>query len=354
VTDEQAVEQKMRVLVTGATGLTGWHAAARLRASGHAVRALARDSAKAERLLTPLGIGASDIVIGDMTDPAAVARALDGCSAALHTAAAVTVTDVVGDDVFEANVTGTKLVVGGACERGLDAVVFVSSLTAIFDPRSSAPTTADSPLVKSGTRYGRSKAESDAFVRSLQADGAPVAIVYPSAILGPDDPGRSESMSAFRGFVKSMLDSEGGTQFVDARDLARLLERLLEGCVAGRFVAAGEFFSWPELTRRIESVTGARVGRLRVPGWLLRSGGSLADIVSRMTGRPLPLTRESLEIATRWRRIDDAPELAELGIAWRAPESTLADVYRWFIESGGLPAKLAPRLAAPGERPGTS
>jgi len=337
----------LHVMVSGATGFTGWHAAARLRASGHRVRALVRDADKAKRLLEPLGIAKEDLVIGDMTDPAAVGRALDGCDAVLHAAAAVSVTQVGAPDVFDANVTGTKLVMGGACERRVNLAIFVSSVTAIFDPKS-GDTTAKSPLVMSATRYGRSKAESDAFVRSLEATGAPVAIVYPSAIIGPDDPGRSESMRAYRGFLKNMIDSEGGTQFVDVRDLALLLERLLVEGRAGRYVAAGPYFSWRELADCIEGVTGAKIRRLRAPGWALRGAGRMADLISHISERQMPISREAFEVATRWRPIADAPEIGRLGIAWRPPEETLSDLYTWFVASGGLEAKAVPKLARSG------
>jgi dihydroflavonol-4-reductase len=335
------LDEKLHVLVTGATGFIGWHTAARLRAAGHRVRALVRDRAKGSRLLGPLGIEDADLVIGDMTDPAAVAQALDGCSAALHAAAAVSVT--AHGAAFEDNVEGTRLVVGGACERGFESVVFVSSLTAIFDSRAKE-TSARSPLAKSATRYGRSKAESDAFVRSLEAGGAPVAIVYPSGIIGPNDPGRSESMRAYRGFTQTMIDCEGGTQFVDVRDLAWLFECLLEARRAGRFVAAGDFFTWRELMECIEEVTGARIRCISAPGWLLRAGGRAADGLSRLSGKTLPFSREGMEVATRWHPIADSPEIRELGVHWREPRETLADVYSWFVESGGIPARALPKL----------
>ncbi len=69
---------ELSVLVTGATGFAGWHAAARLRSSGHRVRALVRDLDKGRRLLSPLGIEDVDLVVGDMTDPDAVARVVTG------------------------------------------------------------------------------------------------------------------------------------------------------------------------------------------------------------------------------------------------------------------------------------
>jgi dihydroflavonol-4-reductase len=338
----------MRVLVTGATGFVGWHTAAVLRAAGHTVCALVRSREKATRCLGPLGIHGSDVVVGDIGDAGAVTRALTSCDAAVHAAAAVSVTTRGGDAAFDANVTGTRLVVGGACERGLRFVLFVSSLTAIFDPHAppGTATTADSPLVQCATRYGRSKADADRFVRELQASGAPVATVYPSGVIGPDDPGLSESVRAYRTFLRGTIRT-GGTQFVDARDLADFHLWLLESGRAGRHVAAGHYFAWDELTSLIEDVTGAVIPRIAVPAWLARGMGSAADLLSRVTGRRYAMTREGLEIATRWRPIADSPSVAEAGIGWRDPRVTLADMLRWYVAAQRLRADAVPKLAPP-------
>ena len=339
-------ESTMHVLVTGATGFTGWHAAARLVEAGHRVRALVRDPKKAQRLLAPLGLASDDLVVGSMIDADAVGRALEGCDAVIHAAAVVSVTRAGGHDAFADNLVGTQRVVGGAYERGIEAVVCLSSLTTLFEEEGGVAPEAVS------SRYARSKLESDFFVRSLQARGARIASVYPAGILGPDDPGRSESMSAYRGFLQAMIDCEGGTQFVDVRDLALLLERLLEERASGHFVAAGEFFEWSTLRELIEAVTGAHIRRIALPGWVLRAAGSLADRVRALTGKRLLITREGMEIATRWRPITDSPEIARLGVGWRDPSETLADVYRWFLDQGRIPARIVPALATPSaERP---
>jgi len=62
------------ILVTGATGNTGGEVLARLVELGAAVRALARNPEKAE-VLAATGV---DVVLGDMTDPVAMATALVG------------------------------------------------------------------------------------------------------------------------------------------------------------------------------------------------------------------------------------------------------------------------------------
>ena len=341
----------MRVLVTGATGFTGWHATASLLRTGARVRALVRDADKAERLLGPdgpLGAGAlsrDDFVVGDMTDPVAVADALDGVDAVVHAAATVSVRTSAGVGAFDGNVTGTELVVGGAADRGIERIVFVSSTAAIFDPFSELPTTADSPPVRAGTRYGRSKVAAEKFVRVLQERGAPITTVYPSGVIGPDDPGLSESVRAYRSFLRGTLRSSGGTQFVDARDLGHLLARLVGSGTGGRLIAAGPFFDWDELTALIDEVCGTEIRRISAPGWLLRGAGRVVDLVGRASSKEMPVSGEGIAIATLWRPIADSPELAELGVSWRPPEDTLRDMFTWFLWSGRLPAAAVPALA---------
>jgi len=329
----------VKVLITGATGFIGYHLAARLVAEGHAVRALVRSLEKAQGVLGPLDIPSKDLVQGDMTDPLAARRALEGCDAAVHAAASVSVTKSGTD--FDANLAGTRVVVGGACELGLETL-FVSSMTAIFDPR--AIMQDDSPLVSGRTRYGRSKADCDRFVRSLQDAGAPVGIVYPSGVVGPDDPGMSESVKAYRAFLRGTLQSEGGNQMVDVRDLALLMMRMLEARVRGRVAAGGHFHDWDEFTRLLEAVTGAKIPRVRAPGWALRIAARSMDLVGAWTGRRMPMTGEGIEIATRVRPMRDSPRISELGVTWRDADRTLRDLFQWLLDQGRLPASAVPAL----------
>lgn len=330
----------MHVLVTGATGFIGFHTASRLLAEGHSVRALVRDLAKADRVLGKLGLNGDALVKGDMTDSDSVSGAMEGCDAVIHAAADVSVT--TGQSDFSANLRGTESVVGLACELGRRPI-FVSSLAAIFDPN--RPTNEDSALVRSRTHYGRSKAECDAWVRAREAEGAPVSIVYPPSVVGPDDPGLSESVKAYRRFLRGTLRSEGGIPMVDARDFALLLMRMLEVDEGGRVVAGGHYMNWDELTDVLERVTGAKISRITAPGWLLRGAARTLDVVGKWTGKPMPMSGEGVEIATRFRKIDDSPRIADLGIEWRPVAQTLEDLFRWFLVTGKLPATAIPRLA---------
>ncbi|HPF26568.1 MAG TPA: NAD(P)H-binding protein [Steroidobacteraceae bacterium] len=68
-----------RVLIVGATGMLGAPVARRMAADGWTVRCLVRDESRARQLLGP----GFEYVVGDVTQPATLDAAFDGC-AAMH------------------------------------------------------------------------------------------------------------------------------------------------------------------------------------------------------------------------------------------------------------------------------
>ena len=341
----------MLVAVTGGTGFIGSHTVRALTERGHRVRLLVRDPAKAKRVFDASGTEIDETVIGDARDEGVVARLLDGCDALVHAAALVALDAARGDEVLGNNERIVRGMVGGAVERGISRIVYVSSGGALF-VAGGAPLSGHSPVIDSEGAYAQSKAAGERFVRELQDAGAPIHTTYPTAAIGPDDPGLTDPNRAVSFFVRyGALLTSSGYQPIDVRDLAALHVALLE-CdePRGRHVAAGPFYPWKDLYACVERVTGRRLFRYPIPGAIMRALGRGFDALLHVARLPLPIpiTREAMEFATQWPGADGDSPRAALGLEYRSLDETLRDTYRWLLDAGHVTPRQVGRLASPG------
>ena len=108
------------MLVTGGTGYVGAHAIAALAGAGHRIRVLARSPDSIPAALEPLGVDRVETVVGDVTEPAAVERALAGRRRRAARRVGVSMDARRADEMRSVNVRGTDIVLGAADRLGLD------------------------------------------------------------------------------------------------------------------------------------------------------------------------------------------------------------------------------------------
>jgi dihydroflavonol-4-reductase len=325
----------VKVLVTGATGYIGSHTVAELRRRGHDVRVLARNPARLEPVLAPLGCATPEAVAGDMTDPVAVAEALRGCQAVIHAAGEVGVSGGTGPK-SSANVEGVRTVVGSAADAGIP-VVYTSTITG-YVPTTDPVITLDTPPAEPMSAYGASKRAAEDLVRAWQADGAPVLDFTIGGVYGPHSPHLDGSFSAILGALGTfMLVPDGGLGVIDVRDLAGMLSTAVEKASGPqRFLAGGRYLDWTQWTEVLGEAAGTEVPSQRVSAEEMIELGRKCDEM-RAAGKPTPpLSEEAAIIMTGGVPTDDAATLAALGCEYRPTVETFRDTLDWLRATGAL------------------
>jgi dihydroflavonol-4-reductase len=325
----------VRVLVTGGTGFVGAWTARAVADSGHEVRFLVRTPEKLDTSAGALGLDTSDHVVGDITVAESVREALTGCDAVVHCAAVVAFGPGAAERMSSPNLAGARHVLGQAVELGLDPVVHVSSIAAVFDPTLTR-LTADLPVAPGLDAYGVSKAQVESYARHLQQEGAPVVTTYPGMVLGP--PAGTQTGEATEGIEKGLRmrvvpGRRAAWTVCDVRDLGRVHAAVLEsGRGPRRYAAGGVRIDAKEVAEILAQTAGRRMLHLPVPDRLLRGFGRAQDRLHLGT----PVTASRMEYYTRMPESDNDPVEQELGVRFRPPRETIRDAVEGLRALGRL------------------
>ncbi len=319
----------MRVFLTGATGFLGSEVARLLVDRGDRVRALVRDTSRADALRA-LGC---EVVEGDLCDEPALVEHCRGVQAVVHTAA---VSDIgVSDDRREAmvdvNVTGTERVLGAALSAGVGKAVLVSSTAVFGDTRGRVvderwERDADAPCASA---FERTTATAQRRAREISARGLPLVVVQSGPVYGPGEP--RVLLGVLASFLSGRLSAlpfpELGVCPVHRDDLATgVLLALDKGTPGESYVLAGEPVRLAEVLQELADVSGRRPPAMTVPSGLLRALVPAGPLVTRVLGLP-PNLRELVRCtagATYWASSDKAMD--ELGWTQRPLRDGLTEL----------------------------
>jgi nucleoside-diphosphate-sugar epimerase len=284
----------MKVLVTGGGGFLGGAVVRRLRQRGYAVRSFTRS---AYPWLDELGVEQS---LGDLADPAAVARAASGVDVVVHTAAKAGVWGRAAD--FHAtNVAGTENVIAACKAAGVRRLVYTSTPSVVHGGGDLEGADESAPYpAHFDAAYPETKAAAERAV--LAADGADLATVAlrPHLIWGPGDPhliprviSRAKAGKLRRiGTRPVKVDVTYVDNAADAHVLA--VEKLDIGTPpAGKayFISNGEPVELWEFLNRVLAAAGVPPVTKAVAAWKARLAGRV------------------LERAYRWLRLPGEPAM---------------------------------------------
>lgn len=329
----------MTVFLTGATGFVGSAVARALSAEGAALRVLVRPGGD-RRNLAGLDL---DLVEGDLRDPRPLEAALKGCEALFHVAADYRLWTPRPDEIYRANVAGTRHLMIAAGEAGVRRIVYTSSVATLGLRPDGGAADEETPAALGDMigHYKRSKFLAEEEVRRLARDaGLPVVTVNPSMPVGPRDikptPSGRMVVEAARGRMPAYVET--GLNLVHVEDVAAgHLLAYDKGEVGARYVLGGENLTLGEILDRIARICGRRPPRLRLPHGLVLPVAYGAEAWARLARRGEPfVTVEGLRMARKRMFFTSARAERQLGYRSRPAEAALVDAIDWFRAAGYL------------------
>ncbi len=202
-------------LVTGGAGFIGSHLASRLVERGEDVRILDNFSTGTIENLSSLAFK-TELVKGDLSDAAAVRKAMTGVEVVFHQGADPSVPRSMADPAacYASNVQGTVNVLQAAREAGVRRIVFASSC-AVYGDGPGLPKTERTPLAPMSP-YATSKLAGEhlcqVYTRAFGVEA--VALRYFN-VFGPRQDPASAYAPVIPRFIKAIRDGEPPTIYGD-------------------------------------------------------------------------------------------------------------------------------------------
>ena len=328
----------MTALVTGASGFVGSAVVRALLDRGESVRALVRPSSD-RRNLENLNV---DIELGDLRDRASLERAVKGCDTVFHVAADYRLWVPEPNEMFRANVDGTRNVMEAAGNAGVKRIVYTSSVATLGLPQSAEPANEETP-VKEGdiiSPYKQSKYAAEALVKRMVAEqGLPAVIVHPSTPIGPRDvkptPTGKIVVEAARGRMPAFVDT--GLNIVHVDDVAQgHLLAMERGEIGGHYILGAENLTLAEILAAVAEIVHRPAPKWRLPHDVVMPIAFLAELFARLTGREPFVTQDGVRLARKHMFFSSDHAIRTLGYRPRPAKAAIADAVSWFNQHGYL------------------
>lgn len=285
---------KNTVLITGGNGFIGRKLTDRLLQDGYAVRIVSRRAPKSQ----PANPNVT-VVKADYNNVESLKKAMEGCTAVCHLAAAIFGFNY--RDFEQANVTATQNVVAAANQTpGLTSFLHVSSLAASGYAKDKKHPRTEDMTPEPVSDYGITKLRGETAVKTLK-EGIKWTIVRPPIVYGKNDSGVSKIAAwVKRGFMVN-TSGNGYFSFVHVDDLvqaAAAVLRLPETDKQTYFICEDQIYSWDYFISEMARAMHCKKPFMpNAPKWLLNAAAWMYERIAKLTGAEPALNYDKVKEA---------------------------------------------------------
>jgi dihydroflavonol-4-reductase len=333
-------ERDVRVFITGATGFVGGHVARQYAAEGACLRLLTRQTSRLDSLT---GIDA-EMVKGDLREPEKLRSALSGCDALVHVAADYRLWVRDPEQMYAANVGGTRELLKLAREVGIERVVYTSSVATMGFKTDGTIVNEETPVALADMigHYKRSKFLGELEAIKAAKAGQHVMILNPTTPIGPGDAKPTPTGRIIVDFLNRKFPAyvDTGLNLVDVAEVARMHVVALErGTPGERYILGGENLTLKQILDRMSAITGLPSPKRKVPHWVAMTFAFFDEtITGKLRGKEPRATVEAVRMGKKMMFASSAKAERELGFQVLPVYPALRAAIDWFIAHGYAPA----------------
>jgi dihydroflavonol-4-reductase len=326
----------MLAFVTGATGFVGSHVARVLAAQGGDLRLLVRANSNLKNIQDLK----ADLVIGDLRDPASLEKGIAGCDVVFHVAADYRLWVRDPEEMYRANVEGTRAILEAARKNRVRRVVYTSSVATMGFTRNGQPADENSPVSLDNMigPYKRSKFMAEQVAIEAAGAGQDVVIVNPSTPVGERDIKPTPTGRIVVDFLKRKFPAyvDTGLNLVDVKECALgHISALEKGRSGERYILGGENLTLKQILDKLAAITGLPSPTVRVPYVLALATGVVDEIVTgRIRGREPRATIDAVRMGRKKMFVSSAKAERELGWKRVPVDDALRRAADWFRDNG--------------------
>jgi dihydroflavonol-4-reductase len=323
---------QMLAFVTGATGFVGSHVARVLAEQGADLRLLIRVGSDTQNLE---GLNA-ERAVGDLRDPASIERAMAGCDTVFHVAADYRLWVRDPEEMYRANVEGTRTILDAARKNRVRRVVHTSSVATMGFTSNGHLADEDSPVKLDSMigPYKRSKFMAEQLALKAGASGIDVVVVNPTTPVGEQDIRPTPTGRIVVDFLKKKFPAyvDTGLNLVDVRECARgHLAALEKGRSGERYILGGENLTLKQILDKLAAITSLPSPKVKVPYVMALAAGVVDEMVTgRILGREPRATIDAVRMGRKKMFVSSAKAERELGWNLSPVEGALRRAVEWF------------------------
>ena len=330
----------MKAFVTGATGFLGSHVARVLAEQGADLRLLVRASSNPKNIE---GLKA-ERVVGDLRDPVSLEKAISGCDVVFHVAADYRLWVRDPEQMYSANVEGTRALLEAARKNGVRRVVYTSSVATMGFTSNGYPADEDSPVSLDNMigHYKRSKFMAEEVAIQAGRSGMDVVVVNPSTPVGERDIKPTPTGRIILDFLKKKFPAyvDTGLNLVDATECARGHVAAFEKGRSGeRYILGGENLTLKQILDKLAAITGLRSPNVKLPYVFAFATGVVDEMITgRLLGREPRVTMDEVQMARKKMFVTCGKAERELGWKTVPVDGALRRAVEWFQRNGYVTA----------------